>query len=171
VQGEIISITIGSAAWEVGSSTWNLGTSPAFALRPRKTTEHLDLVGRSQDLPDAKLLLVSSPALNPRTLTVDPNLCYCVFLFRFSFIFFPQQVVFYNYLYVHVIWISTKPYITHMEEINAYENKYAYKYTYICICVSLTIVKFGSLLQFENIGCFTRFVAYNKDYVSQLRLD
>jgi hypothetical protein len=48
-------------------------------------------------------------------------------------------------LYVHVIWISTKPYITHMEGINAYVNKYAYKYTYIFICDSLIILKFGAL--------------------------
>jgi hypothetical protein len=33
--------------------TLNLGTNSAFALRPRKTTENLDRVGRSQDLPDA----------------------------------------------------------------------------------------------------------------------
>jgi hypothetical protein len=39
-------------------------------------------------------------------------------------------------------------------------NKYAYKYTYICICDSLIIGKFGSLLQFGKIGCFTRFVAH-----------
>jgi hypothetical protein len=30
-----------------------LGTNSAFALGPRKTTENLDQVGRSQDLPDA----------------------------------------------------------------------------------------------------------------------
>jgi hypothetical protein len=29
------------------------GTNSAFALGPRKTTENLDRVGRSQDLPDA----------------------------------------------------------------------------------------------------------------------
>jgi hypothetical protein len=34
-----------------------------------------------------------------------------------------------------MIWISTKPYITHKEEINAYVNKYAY----ICICDSSII--------------------------------
>jgi hypothetical protein len=34
-----------------------------------------------------------------------------------------------------MIWISTKPYVTHTEGINAYVNKYAYKYTYIdCLC-------------------------------------
>jgi hypothetical protein len=49
-------------------------------------------------------------------------------------------------LHVHMIWISTKPYITHKERINACANKYAYKYTYICICDSLIIVTFGSLL-------------------------
>jgi hypothetical protein len=30
-----------------------LGTNSAFAVGPRKTTENLDRVGRSQDLPDA----------------------------------------------------------------------------------------------------------------------
>jgi hypothetical protein len=35
------------------SATWNLGTNSAFAVGPRKTTENLDRVGRSQDLPDA----------------------------------------------------------------------------------------------------------------------
>jgi hypothetical protein len=32
-----------------------LGTNSAFALGPSKTTENLDRVGRSQDLPDANL--------------------------------------------------------------------------------------------------------------------
>jgi hypothetical protein len=41
---------------------WNLETVSAFALGPRKTTESLDRVGRSQDLPDAHRLLASSPA-------------------------------------------------------------------------------------------------------------
>jgi hypothetical protein len=59
-----------------------------------------------------------------------------------------------------MIWISTKPCITHVEGINAYMNKCAYKYTYICICDSLIIGKFGSLLYFGKIECFTRFVAY-----------
>jgi hypothetical protein len=67
---------------------------------------------------------------------------------------------FYNYFYVHTIWISTKPYITPPEGMNAYMNKYTYKYTYICICDSLIIAKFWRLLQFGKIGCYTRFVAY-----------
>jgi hypothetical protein len=29
--------------------------------------------------------------------------------------FLSQQVIFYNYLYVNMIWISTKPYETHMK--------------------------------------------------------
>jgi hypothetical protein len=45
-----------------------------------------------------------------------------------------------------MIWKITKPCITHVEGIDAYMNKYAYKYTYICICDSLIIDKFGSLL-------------------------
>jgi hypothetical protein len=53
--------------------TWNLGINSAFALGPRKTTENLDRVGRSQDFPDANWLLASSPALNTRTLTSVPG--------------------------------------------------------------------------------------------------
>jgi hypothetical protein len=53
VQGEISNATIGRAAWEACSATWNLGTNSAFAVGPRKTTENLDRVDRSQDLPNA----------------------------------------------------------------------------------------------------------------------
>jgi hypothetical protein len=53
VQGEIFNFTIGRAAWETCSAPWNLGTNSEFALGPRKTTENLDRVGRSQDIPDA----------------------------------------------------------------------------------------------------------------------
>jgi hypothetical protein len=51
-------------------------------------------------------------------------------------------------LYVHMIWISTKPYVIHMEGINAYVNKNAYKYIYIYIYLfdSLIIFKFWTLL-------------------------
>jgi hypothetical protein len=42
------------------------------------TKENLDRVGPSQDLPDANRLLVSSPALNTRALTLVPI---CVFFF------------------------------------------------------------------------------------------
>jgi hypothetical protein len=68
---EILS-NIGRAACEACSATWDLGTNSAFALGPRKPTENLDRVGRSQDLADANRLLASSAALNTRTLTVDP---------------------------------------------------------------------------------------------------
>jgi hypothetical protein len=60
------------------------------------TTENLDRAGRSRDLLDANLLLASSPALNPRTLTLVPNLCCRVFLSIFFLSFFLQQIVFYN---------------------------------------------------------------------------
>jgi hypothetical protein len=43
------------AACEACSATWNLSTNSAFALGPRKTTDNLDRIGRSQDLPDTKL--------------------------------------------------------------------------------------------------------------------
>jgi hypothetical protein len=72
-------ITIGRAACEACSATWSMSTNLAFVLGPRKTTENLDLVGRSQDLLDANWLIASSPALNTRVLTLVPI---CVF---FSF--------------------------------------------------------------------------------------
>jgi hypothetical protein len=53
VQGEIFNVAIGRAAREACSATWNLGTNSVFALGIRKTTENLDRVGLSQDLPDA----------------------------------------------------------------------------------------------------------------------
>jgi hypothetical protein len=64
---------IGRAACETCCATWDLGANSAFALGSRKTTEKLDRVGRSQDLPDANWLLASSPALNTWTLTLVPN--------------------------------------------------------------------------------------------------
>jgi hypothetical protein len=46
-------VTDRRAACEACSATWNLGTKSMFALGSRKTTENLDRVGRSHDLPDA----------------------------------------------------------------------------------------------------------------------
>jgi hypothetical protein len=77
--------------------------------------------------------------LKTQALTLVPT-CAVAFFFLFS-----SQVVFYNYFYVRMIWVSTKPCITPAEGMNAYKNKYAYKYTYIRICNSLIIGKFGSL--------------------------
>jgi hypothetical protein len=57
-----------------------------------------------------------------------------------------------------MIWMSTKPCITHVEGINAYMNNYSYKYTSICICDSLIIGTFWSLV-WKNL-MYTRFVAY-----------
>jgi hypothetical protein len=54
ILGRNFDVTIGMAACEASSATWNLVSNSAFALGPRKTTENLDRVGRSQDLPDAK---------------------------------------------------------------------------------------------------------------------
>jgi hypothetical protein len=42
-------------------------------------------------------------------------------------------------LYMHMIWISTKPRITHMEGINAHVNKYAYKYIYIYLYTYVSV--------------------------------
>jgi hypothetical protein len=78
----------GRATCEGSNATWNLGSGSAFTPGPRrKTTEILDRVGRSQDLPDANWLLASCPALKTRTLTLVPiwvllylkNVCMFVF--------------------------------------------------------------------------------------------
>jgi hypothetical protein len=63
-----------------------LGTNSAFARGSRKTTENLDRVGRSQDLPDANRLLANSPALNTRTLTLVP-ICAVALFERTVYIF------------------------------------------------------------------------------------
>jgi hypothetical protein len=70
---------------------------------------------------------------------ISPYLCCCFIKKTFT-------SCFYKYLYVHIIWISTKPCTIAAEGMEAYINEYAYKYTYSCICDSLIIGKFGSLL-------------------------
>jgi hypothetical protein len=44
---------IGRVACETCSAMWNLGTNSECTLGPKKTTENLDGINRSQDLPDA----------------------------------------------------------------------------------------------------------------------
>jgi hypothetical protein len=112
------------------------------------TKETLDRVGRLQDLPDANWLVTSSPALHTRALILV--LTCAVALLKNIY------KLFYRYFYVHIFWISTKQCITPAKGMNAYMHKY----TYICICDSLIIGKFGSLLWFGKIGCYTRFVAH-----------
>jgi hypothetical protein len=51
--GEMFNVTIGRAACEACGATWNMGTNLAFALGPRKTTEYLVRVSRSQDFQDS----------------------------------------------------------------------------------------------------------------------
>jgi hypothetical protein len=102
-------------------------------------------------------LLASSPALNPRTLTLVHTLCYCIFFSVFSF-FHNKLFCFYNYLYVHMILISKKPYKTLMEGIKAYVYKHAYKHTYIC-----TRLQFGNQMFYE-VCCLSN----NRDYVLYL---
>jgi hypothetical protein len=95
VQGDIVNVTIGRAAWEACSATGDLGTNTASALGPTKTTENLDRVGRTQDLPNANWLLTGSPGLYPRNLTLVPNLRCCDFLScLIIFSFYPEQVSF-----------------------------------------------------------------------------
>jgi hypothetical protein len=71
-----IDINIGLAAWEACSAMSNLDTNWAFALGLRKSTENLDRVGRSQDLPDAYGLLASSPAFKYASPNGSPYLCW-----------------------------------------------------------------------------------------------
>jgi hypothetical protein len=119
--GKIVYITNGRAACEACSATWNLGTNSAFTLGPMKTTENLDRVGQSQDLPDANWLLASSPTLNTRALTLVP-ICFFFYLWK-------QLQVFLQTFYLYIIWISTKSCITPAKGMNAYKHKYAYNYT------------------------------------------
>jgi hypothetical protein len=134
-------------------STWNLDTNSTFTLVPRKTTENLVRVGRSQDRPYANWLLASTPALNKRALTLVP-LCAFFSFFRNSY------KLFLKYFYLCVIGISTKPCITPTEGMTAYLQKYAYKYTYLCIRDSLIIGNFGNPLHSLEIGYYTRSVAH-----------
>jgi hypothetical protein len=86
--------------WSMQSrATWNLGTNSAFGLGPRKTTENLDRVGLSQDLPDANWLLASSPALNTRTLASVPGCA--VSLLRYSWLHFLPFPLFFIRLHKH----------------------------------------------------------------------
>jgi uncharacterized metal-binding protein len=73
---------------------------------------------------------------------------------------------------MEMIWISAKPYKTHMEGINAYVNKYAYKYTYICICVSLQLsLHLGVYCSLENRMFYEVCCLSNNKNASQLRSD
>jgi hypothetical protein len=52
-QSEILVIPLGELRVKQAVQRGNLGTKLTFAVGPRKTTEHLDRDGRSQELPDA----------------------------------------------------------------------------------------------------------------------
>jgi hypothetical protein len=136
--------------WE--GCMWNMQCNMEFGYQLSicsGTKENLDRVIRLQDRPVTNWLLASSPSGNIyASSNISPYLC-CWFL---SFILLFPHKFFYKYFYVRIIWIGTKPCITHAEGMNAYMNKCAYKYTYICICDSLIIGEFGSR--------YTRFVAH-----------
>jgi hypothetical protein len=63
ILGRNFDVTIGRAAYVASSATWNLGTKSAFALRPTKTTENIDRVDRSQNLPDG--ISYANPNISP----------------------------------------------------------------------------------------------------------
>jgi hypothetical protein len=86
-----------------------LGTNSAFALGPRNTTGNLDRVGRSQDLPDAKWLWSSSPALNTRALTLVPICAVALFqraVYIFLLLFFVD-----NFGWAAYSWRARPPYL------------------------------------------------------------
>jgi hypothetical protein len=83
--GRNFNVTTGRVAWDMRGATWNFGTNSAFVLGPRKTTENLDRVGWSQDLPDANRLLTSSPALKYASPNVRSYLCCCLSFMDLSF--------------------------------------------------------------------------------------
>jgi hypothetical protein len=80
------------------------------------------------------------------------SLLYLSFLSFFFFFFISFSLFFllttsyfgFTILYVHMIWISTKPYKTLTEGLNAYVNKHTYKHTYIhpYLCFSSIIIAF-----------------------------
>jgi hypothetical protein len=69
---EILILPLGGLHVKQAMRRGNFGINSASDLGSRKTTENLDRVGRSQDLPDANWLPASSPVLNTRTLTSVP---------------------------------------------------------------------------------------------------
>jgi hypothetical protein len=58
-----------------------------FSITEENHEKKLDRVGRSQDLPDANSLLVSSPALNKRNLTLVPIWLFALFEKIYIFVF------------------------------------------------------------------------------------
>jgi hypothetical protein len=83
------------AACETFSEMWNLYTNSVFSLGPRKTTEILDRVGRSQDLPDANWLLASSPTIKCMYHDVSPYVTVALF----------EKFIYSSYraFYVHIL--------------------------------------------------------------------
>jgi hypothetical protein len=93
--GRNFDVTNGRAVFEAWSATWNLDINSAFTLGSRKTTENLDRVCRSQDLPNAERLLTSSPAFKYSNPNFSPYLAValfeknvCIFLSIYIFIMF-----------------------------------------------------------------------------------
>jgi hypothetical protein len=128
VQCEISNITIGRAAWEACSATWNWVTTQHLLWDQGKAQKTLiELASRRT----FRTQLTSSQQSSIKS--ANPNISpYTLLLYFLFFSFFSQQVIyFYNYLYVHMIWISNKLYKTLMEGMQAYVNKHAHKHTYL----------------------------------------
>jgi hypothetical protein len=79
-------VNIGRAVCEASSTTWNLSTNAYFAEGPRKTTEKLDRIWRSQNLPGANRFLTRSPAFKYTNSKANPYLCFAFFLNIYRFV-------------------------------------------------------------------------------------
>jgi hypothetical protein len=119
-------------------------------------------------LSERNWLLASSPALNSRTPTLVPTLCYCIFLLFFFFIFLFFFLFFHNkLLQLLQLFVCAYDLDKHQTVENTYgrnkgicEQTGIQTYIYPYPCFSSIIVTFGSLLYSFEIGCFTWFVAY-----------
>jgi hypothetical protein len=87
ILGGNFDVTSGRVACETCSATWNLGTNLAFSIGSRNTTENLDRVYRSQDLPDADRLPARSPAFKYVNHNMNPSICAVVLFEKNVYIF------------------------------------------------------------------------------------
>jgi hypothetical protein len=155
--GRNFDVTIVRALREASSAMWNLCTNSAFVLGSRKTTENLDRVGRTQDLPDANWLLATRPAVNMRNLTIIPIwlLLYLkkeVFIFVFTDLPFYVRTLDEQQPVVHKIWEDNLCLYEHTY-LHIYINLYLWLFEYWWIWISIVVV--------GGIGCYMRFVAHS----------
>jgi hypothetical protein len=76
--------------------------------------------------------------------SANPNINPQSVLLWFSLVFFSPQVIFYNYVYVHMIWISTKKKKTKLHGLSPRAN-YTDRATAACRRSDCQLVRIGSL--------------------------